>query len=337
MVTKLLIDGDVICYRAAFASEKTKYLAHFCDENNRMAGSVRADDHYYLEFDDMASAKDRIKYFADKQSSRKHVATWSRKEVAPVEQALLIADVMIKDIKERYAAENPTCFVYLSGVGNFRYSIATRASYKSGRGPAPSHLKAVREHLINSQTAVVSAGEEADDLLGIAMTEFPGAVCCSIDKDLLQLPGRHYNFVSKEEVTVTKKEAVLNLYRQVISGDPTDNIPGLVGYGEVKARKALEDCKSAADCWQRAVALYTEAYGPAAMGFALETAQLVYVRRKVGDMFVPPVSTAVSAASTGTSNGEVNAAPKTEAHGDAPTGRRGRVSQRTGTRDSEAA
>ena len=121
------------------------------------------------------------------------------------------------------------------------------------------------------------------------MTADTSAVCCSIDKDLLQLPGRHYNFVAKEETVVTPKEAVINFYGQVLSGDPTDNVLGLPGVGPVRARRALADCRSPRDCWNVCLSLYTAEFG-AVRGpeYALEAARLVYVRRQVGEMWEPP-------------------------------------------------
>lgn len=283
MGIKLLIDGDVCAYRAGFASEKTKYLV---EDTSEVTGQT-----VFTVFDDAKAAKARA---AEHGMS----LVWSRKEVQPVDQAILICDVMIKDIKERYAAENPSVSVFLSGVGNFRNSIATRASYKGNRSGAvpPVHLKAIRQHLID-RGAIVSQGEEADDLLGIAATAAPGSVVCSIDKDLLQIPGRHYDFVKKEEVTISPKQAVLNFYAQALSGDATDNVPGLTGIGPVKAKKALEGCNSPAECWDKAVELYYEEFG-ATLGrrYAVEAAQLVYVRREVEKDWSPPSTRSLAAA-----------------------------------------
>lgn len=270
-MVQLLIDGDCIAYRAAFASEKTKYLV-----SSTLTG--------YGEFDSHAEAK------ADAERTVGHI--WSRKDVQPEDQALLIASVMIKDIVARYADENPEAQVYLSGVGNFRTARATRAEYKGNRAgtPRPTHLKAIRQQLVD-RGAIVSSGEEADDLMGIAATAAPEAsIICSIDKDLMQIPGRHYNFVTKEEVRVSPREAALNLYAQILSGDPVDNVPGLPGIGPVKARKLLAECKSPYECWRTALELYEKQFGPTdGPRFARECADLVYVRRSVGDCFAVPV------------------------------------------------
>lgn len=265
---RLLIDADVLAYRAGFATDKTKYLV------------ISAEGDFHS--DDAKTAKAKMV---------EGDVLWSRKETEPEDKALMLVDVMLGDIRAHYAAENPTVHCFLTGIGNYRHSVATRASYKGNRSGQlpPAHLKAIRSHLVAKWGAELSQGEEADDRLGIEATKYPGgSVVCSIDKDLLQIPGRHYNFVSKEEVTISPKEAWLNFYGQVISGDSTDNVPGLTGYGPVKARKALEGCKNNRSCWLKVLELYKHEFGTLAEAYALECAQLVYVRRSEGDMFNAP-------------------------------------------------
>lgn len=266
-MVELLYDADMIAMRAAFAAEKTKYL---------VLSSV--DDYKYF-FDDAVSAKAALDHGRD---------LWSRKELQPVEQALLIADVLIKDVKERYAAENPSVSLHLSGSTNFRDSVARRTRYKGGRDGSvpPTHLKAVRAHLIE-RGAKVSEMEEADDV--IARESGPGTIIVSLDKDFNQLPNRIYNFVTKEEATISPKQAVLNFYAQVLSGDPVDSIPGLTGIGPVKAAKALAECKSPVECWNVALKLYTAEFGPEkGPEYALECARLVKIGQPKGTLWTPP-------------------------------------------------
>lgn len=279
MSVKLLIDGDVLCYRSGFATDKTKYLV----EKAEGVGFTPA-SYYYFD-----TSKEAKEFGPDPSLFR----LWSRKETEPEDKALMLVDVMLGDIRAHYASENPTVHCYLSGVGNYRNSIATRANYKGNRSGSvpPTHLKAIRSHLVTKWGAELSQGEEADDRLGIEATKHRwSSIVCSIDKDLLQLPGRHYDFVKKEETTVSAKEAVINFYSQVISGDSTDNIPGATGFGPVKARKALEGTRSPWDCWQAALTIYTREFGDISGPLhALEAARLVYVRRTEGELWSPPV------------------------------------------------
>lgn len=268
---KLLVDGDVLCYRAGFATDKTKYLVHHA------AG-------HFEQFDDAKSAGEH------KGSG---VTIWSRKETEPEDKAIMLVDLMLGEIYARFADQNPSLVVLLSGVGNYRHAVATRANYKGNRAGAaqPTHLKAIRNHLQLKHGAIVSHGEEADDLIGIHMTAFPDSVCVSIDKDLKQLPGRHYDFTKKEETTVSAKEASLNFYSQVLSGDSTDNVPGVSGIGPVKARKLLEQARGNYECWQECLRAYAKEFGDISGPlFAIEAAQLVHVRRSVGQMWEPPVA-----------------------------------------------
>lgn len=54
-------------------------------------------------------------------------------------------------------------------------------------------------------------------------------ICVSNDKDLLQLPGWHYNFVNKTMTLVSPLDGLRTFYKQLILGDKTDNIPGFDG------------------------------------------------------------------------------------------------------------
>jgi len=147
------------------------------------------------------------------------------------------ADQMMQDI---LADTGSTSYsVYLTGSGNFRREIAP--SYKANRPDSrPKHWEAVREFLITQHKAVVCNGFEADDQLGIDQDKTHGAtVICSIDKDLLQIPGKHYNFVKKVFQDVTYDEGIKALYIQSLVGDRSDNIFGVQGIGPVKAEKAL--------------------------------------------------------------------------------------------------
>jgi len=147
------------------------------------------------------------------------------------------ADQMMQDI---LADTGSTSYsVYLTGSGNFRREIAP--SYKANRPDSrPKHWEAVREFLVTQHKAVVCNGFEADDQLGIDQDKTHGAtVICSIDKDLLQIPGKHYNFVKKVFQDVTYDEGIKALYIQSLVGDRSDNIFGVQGIGPVKAEKAL--------------------------------------------------------------------------------------------------
>lgn len=178
---------------------------------------------------------------------------------------------------------------YLTGGNNYRKDIATIKEYKGNRKqPKPKHLQALREHLMKMGCVVVD-GQEADDAIGIAAyaAEPDSYTIISIDKDLLMLRGKHYNFVKKEFTYVTEEQALVAFYTQLLTGDRTDNIQGIPGIGPAKAAKALKGITGDE-------ALYNavkEAYDAAGIKEQLvENARLLWIRRKEGELWEPPVN-----------------------------------------------
>ena len=144
--------------------------------------------------------------------------------------------------------KNTTCdeaFVAVKGHGNFRKDIYDK--YKANRKDIEPHLKAAltygHEYMIEKYSAVMANGMEADDLVAIWAAEAremdKSYIIVGIDKDLLQIPGWHYNFVKKETQKISEDEGHLKLMLQCLTGDNSDNIPGIKGVGPKKAEKIL--------------------------------------------------------------------------------------------------
>ncbi len=127
---------------------------------------------------------------------------------------------------------------FISGPENFRYNIDPMYKHNRVDQPRPQWLEPVREHLVVQWGAHVSDGVETDDHLGIEQTG--DTVICSIDKDLLQIPGRHYNFVSGVHTLIDEAQGWRNFYTQLILGDKSDNIPGYDGLMRPKVPKFLQ-------------------------------------------------------------------------------------------------
>lgn len=128
--------------------------------------------------------------------------------------------------------------LFLTSPDNFRKHIYPE--YKANRtATKPKHLQFLRDYLVESWQGTVAERMEADDYLGINQHE--SSIICSIDKDLLQVPGKHYNFVKKEFYEVDEETGFRNFYTQLLTGDTSDNIKGIAGIGPVKAKKALAE------------------------------------------------------------------------------------------------
>jgi 5'-3' exonuclease len=163
-----------------------------------------------------------------------------KQERESLDDAIYRLDTMLYDTLSATAADEHR--IFLSGGENFRYLIYQ--DYKANRRnvPRPAWLDPCREFLVREWGAEITNGYEADDGIGISHTE--NAVICSIDKDLRQIPGQHYNFVTKTFDTVDSREAALSFWMAVITGDRSDNIPGVRGMGPVKAKRALSALSS---------------------------------------------------------------------------------------------
>lgn len=150
---------------------------------------------------------------------------------------------------------------FLTGEDNFRKTIYPE--YKANRKqPKPKHLEAAQFYAVKELNAEAEYGLEADDLLGINQTD--ETIICSLDKDLLQVPGHHFQWgigTAKYEKPDTfllqsEKEGMRLFYEQCIKGDPTDNIKGIPKMGKVRAAKELEDCHTEQEMFNKVRYLY---------------------------------------------------------------------------------
>ena len=126
--------------------------------------------------------------------------------------------------------------IFLTGKDNFRYTVYPE--YKAHRPKEkPYWLQPIREYLVANFNAEVVNGQEADDALGINQTG--DSIICSIDKDLLMIPGKHYNFVKDEFLEVDEFQGIYHFYKQCLMGDRSDNIKGIPKVGPKNAEKIL--------------------------------------------------------------------------------------------------
>ena len=148
------------------------------------------------------------------------------------------------EIKRNVGTDNLMCAV--KGHGNFRHDIYP--DYKANRKELDPKIKKAlnygHKYMVDYHGAIMADGMEADDLVSIWATEQrdygADSVIVGIDKDLLQIPGWHYNFVKKLEPSyVDPDTAHYNLMLQCLTGDSADNIPGIKGIGPKKAEKIL--------------------------------------------------------------------------------------------------
>ena len=176
--------------------------------------------------------------------------------------------------------------VFLTGKGNFRNEISKSHIYKGNRKSAdkPRHLQHARDYMVSKYGAIISQGEEADDLIAINAAKLDYKACvASIDKDMLQIPCHHFNIVKGKTTKVTPSEGIKFFYTQILTGDRADNIVGLWRVGPAKAAKILEGAETEVDLWDRVV----EAYDGNEER-VIENARLLWLRREEGEIWQPP-------------------------------------------------
>ncbi len=165
--------------------------------------------------------------------------------------------------------------VYISGQNNFRKEIDTEYKANRIKTPRPLWLEVCREHLVTAWQARVSDNMEADDMLAISQTSYNNrketpSIICSLDKDLRQVPGRHYSWeisgtthgtswTRPEEFTVVSPmEGLRTFYRQLLIGDTSDNIFGVQGIGPKKAEKRINHLDNEQEMFQVVRELYDD-------------------------------------------------------------------------------
>jgi 5'-3' exonuclease len=220
----LLFDGDILAYRAGFGAEKKVYF----DKRSppAMGGAI----------------------YTSKKDAKEHVEPEqldSYRELEPVANALQNCKSMIENTIDmaatsRVATRKQVRYTtFLTGNKNFRMHVDSE--YKANRKDVkkPEHLPAIRKYLQTHHFAQVSEGCEADDFFGQACLdakkENMEPIVVSIDKDLNQIAGIHYNFVRDELYVVTERQADKVFWRQMLEGDRADNITGINQVGPKKA------------------------------------------------------------------------------------------------------
>tara|TARA_R110000823_G_C15952958_1_gene502532 strand:+ start:15462 stop:16310 length:849 start_codon:yes stop_codon:yes gene_type:complete len=168
-------------------------------------------------------------------------------------------------------------------VPNFRDKVAKKKVYKGNRKNArPLHYDNLVEYVLATREVVFAEGCEADDLLAVwqCKAEPLTTIICSRDKDLKIVPGMHFGWQCGYqpqfgpaqvsllgEISLNKRRTEIKgtglkfFYSQVLTGDKTDDYPGLPRCGAVKAFDLLEQCNDEAELFKAVIGAYKSFYG----------------------------------------------------------------------------
>ena len=186
---------------------------------------------------------------------------------------------------------------------NYREHVAVSVPYKSNRNDRPKYHPKLLYYLKTcyNKYIIEAIGMEADDILG--WMKFRGNLICTDDKDLNMVPGRQYNIRNRKLMEHTRlgvvtnepalvkvteehrkynKDLIVGNYEplgdkkfyfdgfkgfccQLITGDDTDSIPGLVSNGKhnIKSNKCptrciklFQDLNTVKECWLTVAGVY---------------------------------------------------------------------------------
>lgn len=190
-----------------------------------------------------------------------HVVAYNYKDISVTDYSIKEIYKAVDSFIDMILTINQADF-YIGAIGDdnknlcFRTDIYKYAKYKGNRPPTAEWVVVWKPHIkkrmIEEWGFISNSLLEADDIIAFFAEKYRTAnmdfVICSPDKDMKQLPGRHYNYKMSGSgslidsfVDIYDTEANLNFYIQVVSGDSSDNLMGVPGLGPVKAKKLLLD------------------------------------------------------------------------------------------------
>lgn len=162
----------------------------------------------------------------------------------------IVDDYLYEDIFSKFKAKaNIFCFSAPS-KDVFRNHISQEKQYKGNRYNKPDNYfyegkyedtAYVFEYINDTYPTLVFDDLEADDILSMLQNE-DDTFIFSHDKDLKQVPGWHFNMNDWLLEYTTEEEGFAMLMDQMLTGDTTDNIPGLKGFGPKALEKFREEC-----------------------------------------------------------------------------------------------
>lgn len=220
----LLIDADSAIYKAGLSNETRTYIA-LSQELLTLA-----EFRYKKDYDAWLAA----------QENKDDIISARSREVGPL--GFTLGNVKRIILDNMLATPHTSYQLFVQGEDNFRYDIYSQ--YKANRDPdsKPVHIAEIKKYLVERWGALVVDGEETDDRVSWLQCTMPVETCIvSIDKDLLNTPGWHYNYDTGELFEVSEQDAELHFARQLLTGDSTDNIPGLPRVGKKTAEKILPE------------------------------------------------------------------------------------------------
>lgn len=214
------------------------------------------------------------------------------------------------------AAKAQTARIVLTSEAShkgYRYAVASVKPYQQQRAGKvkPRNWRFLRDFMTEGrlphELIVTDIAEADDELARLARLPGPTPILMSNDKDLRMVPGWHLTWTDHILINVNsflvdsrdKEYGEYWFWKQMITGDPVDTIPGLPGQyytnakgerkvrklGEVGAGLILQGVRSTEAAVKVVREAYENWYGDEALVHMLEQASLLWMRIDPSDPF----------------------------------------------------
>lgn len=270
--TILLLDGDILAYRAAAVIEKRTVLVTDLATNEENEYNTRTEFKNLLKKDGIEFDKERF-LIRDKQTPQ------------PVHHAFKVIKGQISKMESDLWADEVK--VFISGKDNFRDMLELPEKYKGQRTDMlrPVYLRECKKYLWKNTDCTVSDNAEADDYLIFRGYEYLNkgynVIVGTNDKDALAYTGLQiYDFTQespeiklipdfgsiweRESDKEIKGEGFLWFCFQWLNGDPVDNYKPCqlagIRFGKKSAYNALVNTTSRQEAIQVVIDHYKDWY-----------------------------------------------------------------------------
>jgi len=271
---KALIDGDIILYGCGFASQHTYYQV-FCEHDALTQENALGRFQYKKDAAEWSKDMDDMLIIPKVEIDPPHIARSNTR------------NFIAKIIRETEADDY---IIYFSDPKLERDEIATMQTYKGNRigAPKPYYYHQIKDYVTNNYKWKVYKGLEADDAMAMNQKQDRSTIICTLDKDLDMVPGMRYR--DGKIYDITPENGQLSFYTQLITGDSTDNIPGLFKLTGKKAlaalKKPLEELTTPLEMYTYVKSVYMDAFGCDGElndvdVVLLEIGQLLWMRRSL--------------------------------------------------------
>jgi 5'-3' exonuclease len=263
-----IIDGDVLCHLAC-KNRWEKKVPVILNENNELVTYVRLDADGKRKPLEYTKDEDRLFLEESWENFRRHL------------------DSLLE------ALYWPEYLMAVKGENNYRNRLYPEYKQHRHRDPTKQNVfvPILRQLAVAEDIAIAADEIEADDLIRIWAEQAKSAgidyIICSIDKDLKCISGKHWDVKKNIMIHVSEEEAMQNYYIQLLKGDPTDNIMGVPGIGDVKAQRLLAGCTKEDDYQKRVAEQYIAVYGKNWFHELVLNGRMIHIMRAYDDYFNP--------------------------------------------------